>query len=243
MNIAKILLPAYIAAMPIYEFHCQKCGADSELLDSFPPLEGYALPEMRFHQTVQETVRLCLRRRRAILRAVLLHRQSKFLRHVRHRPAPFPLSLFAGRNVKRTSARFLNMPAKLKPPTESELKAALGSAGDLWHGIVHALEERFAPLDQQWKPSKTGFGRLCLLQHKKRTLLYITPDKDKVWIAVVLGERAFGLALASSLPAAIKKMFSEARPYAEGRGIRFPATSLSDIPTIAELVEIKTTPK
>ena len=135
------------------------------------------------------------------------------------------------------------MPAKAKPPTDSELKAVLGSAGDLWSGIVHAIEEKFVPLDKQWKPSKAGFGRMCLLQHKKRTLLYITPDKEKIWIAIVLGERACGLAMASSLPIAIKKMFSEARPYAEGRGIRFPASSLSDIPMIAKLVEIKTTPK
>jgi hypothetical protein len=49
--------------------------------------------------------------------------------------------------------------------------------------------------------------------------------------------------MASSLPVAIKKMFSEARPYAEGRGIRFPVSSLSDIPMITKLVEIKTTPK
>jgi hypothetical protein len=38
-------------------------------------------------------------------------------------------------------------------------------------------------------------------------------------------------------------MFLEARPYAEGRGIRFSVSSLSDIPMIAKLVQIKTTPK
>ena len=62
-------------------------------------------------------------------------------------------------------------------------------------------------------------------------------------MAIILGERACNLAMASSLPAAIKKMFSEARPYAEGRGIRFPASSLSDVSTIKKLLEIKTTPK
>ena len=135
------------------------------------------------------------------------------------------------------------MPAKIKPPTDPELKAVLGSAGVLWSGIVHAVEEMFIPLDKQWKPSKAKFGRVCLLQHKKRTLLYITPDKEQVWIAIILGERAYGLAMASSLPVAIKKMFSEAKPYAEGRGIRFPLSSLSGIPMITKLVEIKTTPK
>jgi hypothetical protein len=152
-----------------------------------------------------------------------------------------PTTLFCMR--KNQKAQSKKMPAAAKAPTDAELKAVLGSAGELWSGIIHAVEEMFVPLDQQWKPSKAAFGRICLLQHKKRTLLYITPDKEKVWIAIVLGERAYGLAMAGSLPVAIKKMFSEARPYAEGRGIRFPASSLSDIPLIAKLVEIKTTPK
>ena len=84
---------------------------------------------------------------------------------------------------------------------------------------------------------------MCLLQHKKRTLLYLTPEKEKVRVAIILGERAYELAMASSLPAKIKKMFSEARPYAEGRGIRFSINSLRDISTIETLVELKTTPK
>ena len=137
----------------------------------------------------------------------------------------------------------LQMPAKVKPPTDSELKAILGSAGVLWSDIVRAVEDVISPLDTEWKPSKTEFGRLCLLQHKKRTLLYLTPEKGKVRIAIVLGERAYGLAMVSSLPAAIKKMFSEAKPYAEGRGIRFSVSSLSEVSTVKKLVEIKTTPK
>lgn len=134
------------------------------------------------------------------------------------------------------------MPAKVTSPSPAELKTCLGSAFALWSGIIQALEERWSPLVLQWKPSKTAFGRMCLIQHKNRTLLYLTPDQKKVWIAIVLGERAYGLAMASSLPAAIKTMFAEARPYAEGRGIRFTARSSRDIPVIAELVEIKTAP-
>ncbi len=135
------------------------------------------------------------------------------------------------------------MPAKVQPPTDQELKAFLGSAGVLWSAILHAVEETISPLDSEWMPSKSEFGRICLLQHKKRTLLYVTPEKEKIRIAIVLGERAYGLAMSSSLPAAIKKMFSEAKPYAEGRGIRFSVSSLSDVSTIKELVRIKTAPK
>ena len=137
-------------------------------------------------------------------------------------------------------------PAKkvAKPPTDAELKAVLGKAGVVWSAIVRAVEEKFAPLDAEWKPAKTAVGgRMCLLRHKKRTLLYLIPLKGQVLVAIVLGERAYALAMASSLPAAIKKMFFEAKPYAEGRGIRFPVDSPRDVPMIAKLVEIKTTPK
>ena len=83
---------------------------------------------------------------------------------------------------------------------------------------------------------------MCLLQYKKRTLLYLTPEKEKVTAAIVLGERAYGIAMTSSLPAAIKKLLAEATPYAEGRGIRFSVSSPHDMSTIRQLVKIKTTP-
>jgi hypothetical protein len=135
------------------------------------------------------------------------------------------------------------MSTKVKSPTSAELKAVLGSADAVWSDIFRVVEDVVAPLNTEWKPSKTEFGRMCLLQHKKRTLLYLTPEKEKVTVAIILGERAYGLAMTSSLPAAIKKMFSEARPYAEGRGIRFSVNSPSDISTIKTLVQLKTTPK
>ena len=135
------------------------------------------------------------------------------------------------------------MPAKVKSPTDSELTAVLGSAEALWSSIIHVVEDVASPLNTEWRPSKAEFGRICLLQHKKRTLLYLTPEKEKVTVAIVLGERAYGLVMVSTLPAAIKKMFSEAKPYGEGRGIRFSTTSRNDISTIKKLVEIKTAAK
>lgn len=107
--------------------------------------------------------------------------------------------------------------------------------------MSHA-ETIYAPLSVIWKPSKTEFGRMCLLQHKKRTLLYLTPAKELVWVAIILGERAFQLAMASSLPEGIKRLLLEAKPYAEGRGIRFSIRSMNELAPIVKLLEIKTTP-
>jgi hypothetical protein len=123
------------------------------------------------------------------------------------------------------------------------LKATLGSAEALWAGIVRAVEESASPLKVEWKASKAAFGRMCLLRHQKRTLLYLTPDKDEVTVAIVLGDRAYGLAMASALPAPVKTRLSESRRYAEGRGIRVSVSSRGDIATIRELVRMKVTPK
>jgi len=103
-----------------------------------------------------------------------------------------------------------------KPPTDAELKKILGSASGLWYEIIHAVEVMFVPLEKEWKASKAEFGRMCLLRHKRRTLLYLTPYKEKVWIAIVLGERAYALAMKSSLPAKVKKMLSDSEALRRG---------------------------
>jgi hypothetical protein len=134
------------------------------------------------------------------------------------------------------------MATSIKAPTNKELADFLGPAAAHWADVIRAVEAVIAPMELAWKPSKMEFGRMALLQHKKRTLLYLIPQKRKVLVAIVLGARAYGQAKSSALPAAIKTLLVEAKPYAEGRGIRFLVGSARDIPAIAKLVEIKIAP-
>jgi hypothetical protein len=71
----------------------------------------------------------------------------------------------------------------------------------------------------------------------------MTPEPGTITVAIVLGERAVALALASNIPGSIKSMIREARKYAEGRGIRFQVEGAADIATVRDLIAIKTTPK
>ena len=68
----------------------------------------------------------------------------------------------------------------------------------------------------------------------------MTPSAKAPDRGVVLGERAVEAALASKLPQDIKDLINDARPYIEGRGIRFPVKSKKDIDAVLELVRIKT---
>jgi hypothetical protein len=81
---------------------------------------------------------------------------------------------------------------------------------------------------------------MCLLKDKKRSLVYLTPEKNSITVGIVLGEHSFKQAMSSSLPDKIKKLFSEAKPYAEGRGIRFSIDSAEEVPVIIQLLEFKT---
>lgn len=128
-------------------------------------------------------------------------------------------------------------------PSDRVLASTLGSLQGLWTGIVNAMSERYAPLDLVWKKSKLDFGHSCRLQRKGRTLLYLMPDSGAILVAVVLGERAFHLALKSDLPAYIKKLLTDSHPYIEGRGIRFHLHTADDVPVVLRLVELKLQPK
>jgi hypothetical protein len=132
---------------------------------------------------------------------------------------------------------------KTNAPSADDLASELGGAREAWDGIIASATERFTPLGQEWKPSSSAFGRMCVLKHGKRTLLYLTPQRETVIVAIVLGERAAEIALAGDLPEAIKDRIREARPYAEGRGIRFPVASVPDVSIVARLVAIKTSPR
>ncbi len=132
---------------------------------------------------------------------------------------------------------------EVRPPSARELHRALGKSASAWPGIISGLEEHYAPLEMEWRPSKLAFGRMCAVRHKGRTLVYLMPMAGQLLVGVVLGERAYGIAMASKLRSAIKKMLSDARAHAEGRGIRFVVKSAADVAQVLLLVECKLTPK
>lgn len=131
---------------------------------------------------------------------------------------------------------------KKEVPSPAAIAEVLGAAHALWPALLAALRAEYGELTSEWKPSKSDFGRMCVVKQKKRSLLYLTPEAGAVRVAIVLGARAAATALASDLPDAIKRLIAEARPYAEGRGIRFTITSAAELPTVMALVAMKTRP-
>ena len=132
----------------------------------------------------------------------------------------------------------------VRAPADAALAEALGDAAPVWHAILAAVSEKHGPLVLEWKPSKSTFGRMCHVVHEDRTLLYLTPERNEILIAMVLGERAVAIALTCALlPDDVKTLIANAPRYVEGRGFRFIANSMADVPVVSRLVDIKTTPR
>jgi len=124
-------------------------------------------------------------------------------------------------------------------PSAHALKTALGPAQAAWDALVAEFRAAYVPLELDWKPAKTEFGVFCRLRQGDRNLVYLIPGGGNFEVAVVLGERAVALALESDLPATFKKLIRDARPYAEGRGIRFPVHGVESVPVVDQLVALK----
>jgi hypothetical protein len=129
-----------------------------------------------------------------------------------------------------------------KSTPEARLPDALGASLGLWTALIDAISADFSPLARVWKPTKLEFGMVCLIKQNERTLAYLIPGTGRFEVSIVLGNRAAALALGSDLRARTKKLISEARVYAEGRGVRFFVDSTEDVLAVVKLLKFKTTP-
>jgi len=128
---------------------------------------------------------------------------------------------------------------KARAPEPGELDAALGRSARLWKELVAAIATHHAPVEPVWGYAGAKFGWSLRLRTNDRVVLYLIPQVGLFLVGVVLGERAVEAARSAGLPASIAEMLDAARPYAEGRGIRFPVLSRQDLDAAVALAALK----
>jgi hypothetical protein len=122
------------------------------------------------------------------------------------------------------------------PPAEATLTGALGQS----RSAFEHLRTLRPGVGAEWRRySKAGAWTLKVSEGK-RTLFYLTPGDGEFTVALILGERATAAALAAEDVAEVhKRALREARPYAEGRGIRVAVKGEHECAAIERLLEIK----
>ena len=124
-------------------------------------------------------------------------------------------------------------------PSDDDLASVLGRSKMHWDRVKECLADQYAPLTGNWNFPGAKYGWSHRLIQKKRTILYMVPNRRHFLVAFVLGEKAVQKALASDLPDLIKKLIRTAQKYVEGRGVRFEVRTKKDVEIVRKLAEIK----
>lgn len=124
-------------------------------------------------------------------------------------------------------------------PQAADLQAGLGRSAKLWERLVAAVGAAHPPIEPVWNFGGAKIGWTMRLKQKDRNVLYLIPQAKHFLVGVVLGEKAYRAAREAGLPAEVIALFEAARPYAEGRGIRYPVRVAADVDVVLALAALK----
>ena len=124
-------------------------------------------------------------------------------------------------------------------PDEEMINEAIGSNYTHLQAIRQFIAEEIGDTNEEWKFYGKKLGWTLKKFYKKRNLLFIGIYKGYFKISFVFGERAAQNVYDSGITSALKKELSEARQYAEGRGISINVDNEGYLDDIKELVRIK----
>jgi uncharacterized protein DUF3788 len=125
---------------------------------------------------------------------------------------------------------------KTRPPTDDQLRSVMGKAYGSWVRLLALVAERIEPVSEVWR---FGTGWSLRVLRKDRVILYMTPRQNQFLVSFALGEKAVAAAHAARLSASVLKAIDDAPRYAEGRGVRIPVRTSSQLTTLARLAQIK----
>lgn len=128
---------------------------------------------------------------------------------------------------------------KATRPDPALLDSALGKAAVLWHAIHDYLVEACGGITDEWAFSGAKYGWSLRLVHKKRRIIYLTPQQGGFLAGIVLGDKALAAAQAAGLPEDVLAVINAAPKYGEGTGIRLDVKYKKQLPAIKTLIDIK----
>ena len=128
---------------------------------------------------------------------------------------------------------------KAHPPTEDELRGALGGAYAAWSALQAEVSARVPGIAGVWGFTSKSTGWGLRLRHKERVIVYMTPCAGHFLVSLALGEKAIAQALAAGLPDEVIEAIDAAPRYAEGRGFRVAVDRTGQVAALAVLALAK----
>jgi len=128
---------------------------------------------------------------------------------------------------------------KSEPPTEARIKEILKDKYMIMEAIRKFIQESIGETTEEWKYYGVKNGWVLKTFLKKRNLFFIGIYDGYFRIAFVFGEKAVQSVLESDISEELKKTLTEARKYAEGRGLWLEIYDSKHLEDIQKLIKIK----
>ena len=126
---------------------------------------------------------------------------------------------------------------KNKTPENSDLKASLGASYVLWQLIKDAVFTKYPKSTEEWSFSTYGWS--FRIKDTKRAIVYLLPRNQFFKVAFVFGQKATDEILVSKVSSEIKTELSNAKVYAEGRGIRIDIHTTDQLEDVFMPIDVK----
>ncbi len=130
-------------------------------------------------------------------------------------------------------------PDKTIKPTFNDVRDQLGDLYPLWDNIYNLVYEKYPNAIEEWNYPGKNYGWSFRIKDKKRAILYFLPRENRFLVAFVFGQKAYDEIMQTDIAESIKTDLSNAKKYAEGRGVRIEINDESQIKDIEKLIEIK----
>ena len=124
-------------------------------------------------------------------------------------------------------------------PDEEMINETLGPNYDHLQATRQFIAEEIGEASEEWKYYGKKLGWTLKTFYKKRNLFFIGMYRGYFKVTFVFGERAAKNVSDSGIAAELKKELSEARKYAEGRGLSINVDNDAYLDDIKELIRIK----
>lgn len=124
-------------------------------------------------------------------------------------------------------------------PNKKDVVSVLGDRVAYWDEIIYYIANECKDVSEEWKNYGKASGWTLVIKNKKRTIVSLFPQVRGFILLIVLGEKAVQKALTADIPHPILECIKEAKPYVEGRSVRFKIESELDLTGIKEIIDIK----
>lgn len=128
---------------------------------------------------------------------------------------------------------------KENKPTSIHLAAVLGRSYNLWQEMEAFVKAVYPAAITEWNFFNIKYGWNFRIKDKRRVIIYMQPQNKYFMASFVFGQKATEAIMKSGVSDPIKLELTNARVYAEGRGIRIAIKNKKIMNDLKELVKIK----